>query len=350
MAVTLTTKDIRDRHILTKLITKQLHEDSSIGAKIAPLEQTNSRHVKVAIRTWTPAGLGQFKAINANTPIRRGGGDVEQQYTQLVDLEEMEVLDADDLINLASPDDRVAKAAARDVVEIGKELAIRNRNLTRWMRWQAFKDELSITFNDGTATAIDYDLDNSDGGMSESHIVSASTDWDTAGSASPITDVRNWEDILSTDAEVDGAFLHVNKKTFRTMQQIDEIEGYLLDHYGPLKIPNAAAMKEIFDLTGGIIVENGYYVDTSGTRHYYIPEGYALMTTPYTVDGESIAQVYDGPAVMVRGDDLVVANNPGLQVEVFVDKKSKNQFIRLSTARMVWLRRECFLYCHLYTA
>ena len=310
MAVTLKARDIQSRHVLTLLIKKKLHEDSSLGAQIAPMKAINTRKFKVAIREFTPAGVGQFKAINANTPIFRGGGTVEEVLETLVDLEEMEVIHPDDLIRLNSPDEDVANAAKRDIAEIGLELAIRNRNRTRWMRWKAFQDALTLTFNDGTAYDVDYDLDNSNGGMSASHIVTATNEWNTQTITTAITDLQTWVDLIGTDLGVDGAWMHVNKKTFRTMQRIDEIESYLLDHYGPLKIPDADAMKKIFQLDGGIVVENGYWEDTDGTRNYYIPEGYALITSPYQVDDAPIAGVYDGPVVMWQDPILLHFNCP----------------------------------------
>lgn len=352
MATTIQARDIQQRHILTELIKASLHEDDSVGAKIAPLQSINTRKFKVAVRKYTEANYGQFKATNANTPIFKGGGTVEEILETLVDLEEMEVIDADELIRLESPDDAVAVAAMRNITEISKELAIRNRNLTRYMRWQAFQDGLTITFSDGGAYDVDYDLDNSDDGMSATHVVTASVDWDTPATADPLTDVRTWVDLIGTDLGYDGRWLHMNKNTWRTMQQIDQLEGYLLDHYGPLKIPNKAAVKEILDLDGGIIVENGYYKDTSGDRHYYIPEGYCMLTSDYRVDSAPIAGVYDGPVVLydpASGQNRV-QNNPGLQVEIFADPMSKATYVRLGTARMVWMRREAFVWAKVYTA
>jgi hypothetical protein len=266
--LTLDPRSIDDMHVLTRLITRELHEDTSLAEKICPLSQINRRKVRVAIRDFNPAGLGQFKAVNANTPVRAGGATVTTTYMELVDLEEKEVLKADDLLALGSLEGRVAQEAARNVIRIGQELAMRNRNLTRWMRWKAFADELTITYADGTAVDVDYDLDNSDGGMDRSHIItlSGSDCWDQPSTATPVSQVQDWVDYIADDLGVDGHWLHMNKKTFRKLQVIDEIEGYLLDHYGPLKIPTAQAMQEIFDIQGGIVIENGYWEDTTGTN------------------------------------------------------------------------------------
>ncbi len=346
-------RSIEDAHVLTRLITKELHEDTEIGEKIAPLRTVTSRKIQVKTRQFNPAGIGQFKSINGNTPIRAGGGRVTSEYMELVDLEEKEVLRADDILALASIDDRVAADAARNVVEIGRELAIRNRNLTRWMRWKAFQDALTFTFHDGTSVAVQYQLGNEDSGMTYAHVQELLTTakWNAPTTADPLGNVQDWSDYIATDLGVDGAWLIMNRKTFRILQKVDQIEAYLMEHYGPLKIPNAEAMAEIFDLKsagGGILVENGYWEDTDGTKNRYIPDGYVLMTAPWVVDSAPIAEVYDGPVVMVQGNDLVAAPNPGLQAEMYIEAESKTKSIRLATARMVWLRREAFIWAKVY--
>jgi hypothetical protein len=187
--------------------------------------------------------------------------------------------------------------------------------------------------------------------MSASHIVTASTAWDSEASADPITDMETWVDLIAADLSVDGKWFHVNKKTFRKMQKIDLWQNYMLDHYGPLAIPTAEMMAKVMNLEGGIVIENGYWEDIDGSINRYIPDGYALLTSDYVVDDAPIAQVYDGPVVLADGaGNLRVANNSGMQVEIFADPKSKTQYIRLSTARIPWIRREAFVWCKLYDA
>ncbi len=349
-------RSIEDAYKLTMLIKTGIHEDATLIEQLMPLRGTKSRQIKIKTRDYDPAALGQFKALNANTPTRSGGGKITTDYLELVDLEEKEVLRASDLIALKSLDEEVALAAARDVVQVGIELAQRNRQLSRWMRWQALKDALTITYQDGVAITVDYDQDNTDSGMSATHQpdVHSSAPWNNAAS-DIIGTVQGWIDTLGEDAEVDGQVLIVNKNTWRYMQKNTAIKGFLLDHYGPLGIPSLKAVASmIWDVDpntpggGQILVENGYYRDANDARQRFLPDGYALLTTPWEVDGEPIAVLWDGPVVRVQGESLVVENNPGALAETYINKESKQFNIRVATSRMPWIRRECVMYARVY--
>lgn len=349
-------RSIEDSHTLTMLIRKGVHEDTTLAEKIMPLRSTSKRRIKIKTREFDPSALGQFKATNANTPIRTGGGTVETTYQELVDLEEKEVLSQQDILDLASIDDRVQLEAARNVAEVVMELRQRNRQLTNWMRWKALQDELTITYHDGTAIAIDFDLNNTDARMKTNHVkdVHSSAPWNNAAS-DIIGTMQTWLDELSNDAGVNGASLIVNQATWRHMQKNTVIKGFLSESYGALKIPSLKAVASMFwDIdpdnpeNGQILVEDKFYRDAADARQYFVPDGYALLTTPWVVDNEPIAVMFDGPVVKVQGNDLVVSNNPGAEAEMYIDAEAKRKNIRVATARMPWMRRECFIWARVY--
>lgn len=350
-------RSIEEAYVLTGIIRKgAAQETATLAEQLAPLDPVFTRKVKVKLRDTDPAGLGQFKAINAATPIRTGGGEIETHYIELVDLEEKEVISAADLRDLYSADKQNQQWAVRGIVDMTKELARRNRNLTNWMRWQMFKDALTITYADGGAITLDFDMDNTDGRLYATHLpdVSGSAPWSTAGS-DVIGTVRGWTDTIGRDCGIDANTLVMNKTTWRYLQQNSALAAYLSESYGPVKWLSSRTVAQIvWDLDpdnkedGRIVIENGYYENEAGTRYYWLPDGYVLLTSPAVVDGSPIAKVFDGPVVTVSGNDLVVGNNPGLVADMYTNAEQKTKNVRVATSRMPWMRRECFMFCKVY--
>jgi len=344
-------RSIEDAYVLTRVIENAVHEDTSIAERICPLTPVNTRQVQVAVREFTPVGLAAFKAQNASTPTRIGGVAVQRIFLDLPDIEEQEPISTQDILHLASADDRVALAAARNIVKIAEELRQRNRQRSIWMRWMAFRDQLSIAYETGDTLTIDFDLDNTDGGMDRSHVITLSgSDVWTNDTSDPIGQVQTWVDYIADDLGVDGAWLHMNRKTWRTLKEHAALKAFLTESSGDLKLLTTDRVRILFDLEGGIVVENGYYEDTDGSKVRFIPDGYVLVTAPYVVYGAPIAEMWDGPVVMYdpASNDLVVANNPGAREEIYVNPASKTKCVRVNTARMAYIRREAFIWAQVF--
>ncbi len=345
-------RSIEDTHVLTTVIRKAVHEDTTIAEKIMPLTSVNSRRVKVKTVEFNPASLGQFKAINSNTPIRTGGGKVTTEYGELVDLEEKEVLSAEDMLDLYSLDQRVALGAARTIVEVTRELQQRNRQLSNWMRWKAMQDALVITYPDGSAISVDYDMNNTDAKMKYNHIkdVSGSAPWNNVGS-DIITTVQGWIDEIKKDAGAKGSILIFNTNTWRKVQLNTALLAKISSSFNRIITPSMVDTATIFwdePNSGQIMLEDAYYEDTAGAQYDFVPDGYALLTSPWTVDGEQIGKLWDGPVVRVNGTDLTISNNPGAEAEIYVNAEQKSKNVRVGTARMPWLRRQCFIWARVY--
>jgi hypothetical protein len=356
--------DVKKSHVLTRMIEKQVEEPAVYNVPFAPLYGTMQRKVKVMVREFDPAGLAQFHADNANTPVVKGGGEVEERYMELVEISEKHVLKASDLIALESPDPSVAEGAARDVVKLGAQLQQRNIQRTKWMAYMAARDALSIEYPDGASISIDFDLDgdtiNTD--FSGSHQPTYAdigdgyawdnTDDDGNYNADAIEALYTWTKLIEDDLGVQSGecILHLNKATWRYLKKNEGIKGELSAQNPRIVTPRLAEVVEILEIAEIRVVNDFYKVETDDTTKYrYVPDGYVLLTAPYVVNGTPIMEMYDGPVVRLVGEDLVVERNPGMVADIYANKEQRAKNIRLSTARMPVMNYPAgFVYAQVY--
>ena len=126
-------RDIKDSYVLTKIIERRAKEDERYDVPFAPLVSHADRRVMLRVRHVDGSGLASFKADDALTPVVNRGGDVTELHFEIPLIAEKHPLFSSDLIDLESPDDRIAHRAANSVIALGKQLRIRNMNRTRWM-------------------------------------------------------------------------------------------------------------------------------------------------------------------------------------------------------------------------
>ncbi|HNT78501.1 MAG TPA: major capsid protein [Anaerolineae bacterium] len=340
--------DVRKLHVLTRIIDRKLPETELYDVPFMPIRAFNGRKVKLAIKEVAGAGLAAFKADNANTPLISGQGDLQEQYIELLTIAEKAVLNAADLVNLGSPDNAVSAMAARTVVDLGVTLRRRNINRTRWMAWQAAKDALTITYPGGATISVSNDFAGAaqNSFFSGSHLPVVPQAWnhqDTDGryDTDVITDVYNWTKLIGDDLGVapSECILHLNGETWRVLrrnkwliQEVGVSSGSDVDRRRPLQLTEAA---DVLDVQG-IEIVNGYYLEDDGARskHYFLDDGQVLLTAPYTVNGMPIAEMYDGLVARVQGNQIVVANNPGMLAEIYVSAEQVAENMRVQTARM----------------
>lgn len=341
--------DVRKMHVLTRTLDRKIPETSVYDVPFMPLKAFNGRKLKLNVREVAGAGLAAFKADNANTPIITGQGEVQELYMELLTIAEKAVLNATDLIALNSPDNAVAAGAARTIVDLGVTLRRRNINRTRWMAWQAVKDSLTITYPSGVTIAIDNDLDGDSHNafFSGSHLPTVTQVWNHTDSdgrydTDVITDVYNWTKLIGDDLGVapSECILHMNGETWRVVRRnkylIQEAgvmsSGSDVDRRQPLKLEEAADVLDV----AGIEIVNSYYLDDDLTRtkHYFLDDGQLLITSPYVVGGQPIAEMYDGLVARVNNGKIEVATNPGMVAEIYVSEEQVAENIRVQTARM----------------
>jgi len=352
--------DVRKSHVLTRLIEKRVEEPTVYNVGFAPLYPTMQRKVKVNVREFDPVGLAQFKADNASTPVVKGGGEVEDRYMELVEICEKHVLAATDLIALESPDVSVAEGVARDVVKLGAQLRQRNIQRTKWMAYMAARDGLTITYPDGAGITMNFDLAgetiNTD--FTGSHLpsyedIGEGTGWDDA-TADIIEAVYTWTKLIEDDLGIDSGacIMHMNKTTWRYVKKNTGLKAELSATNPRIITPRLPEIVEILEIAEIKIINDYYKLETSDTTKYrYIPDGYVLITAPYSVNGVPIMEMYDGPVVMAQNGRLVVNRNPGATAEIYFFEEQKAENIRVSTARLPVMNYPAgFVYASVYDA
>ena len=334
--------DIKDSHVLTRVLDEKRPESSIYDVPFCPLYPFNGRKVRLAVRMHEGAGLASFKADNASTPIMPMSGSIQEVYLELALIAEKDVLEASTLIELESPDDRIAQLAAEDVLEKAMRLQQRNVNRTRWMAWQAVKDSLTISY-DGVTVAVDYDLDGStlnSSRFSASHLPTYSsglggTAWSSA-SADIIEDVYTCAKLIADDLGIDETevVMMVNSATWRYMKKNTGIEGELSSTNPRVITPRREEVVEVLELAD-IQIVNDFYFTASGTKTKFLPDGYALfMPKGFEYNGTPIMEMYDGLVARVQGGDIVVARNPGMIAEIYINEEQVAKNVRVQTARM----------------
>jgi len=337
--------DIRDSYELTRVLDRKLPETSVYDVGFMPIKSFRGRRVELRVRETNGAGLAGFKAENTNAPIVKQGGVLQQIYMDLVTIAEEDTISAEQYMALASKDDGVRAGAARTMVEKAENLKRRNINRTRWMAWKAVQDALTIVYPSGVAIAVDWDLDGSDWNshFTGSHLPTASVEWDHITDeeydADIITDVYNWSKLIADDLGTDegDAILHMNSTTWRYVRRNkyllkESSPSYSQPRSAPLTLAEVASVLDVAEVK----IVNAYYLDDTAlrTKYKFLEDGKVLLTAPYTVEGTPIAEMYDGLVATIDGEDIKVANNPGMAAEMYTNKVTISKNVRVQTARM----------------
>lgn len=331
--------DVKDSHVLTRLVERRIDESEIYDVQFAPITQTMARTIKLRVRHLDGAGLASFKADNADTPIISGAGDLTELFMELFLIAEKDVLKASDMIKLQSPDELVAREVAEEVVLKGVRLRRRNINRTRWMAWQAAKDALTVTFPDGTTIEVDFDLDGDaqNAWFTSSHLPTAAAAW--SDSATDIKeDVYTWSKLIADDLGIDQSevIMYCRTAVWRYLRKNTGINAELSSYQPRILTATRPEVAEILGI-GDIRINNQFYVTTSSTvdtRNYFLDTGHVLFTAPDSVAGVPLMEMKDGPVARVVGNDIVVAPNPGALSEIYINAEQITQNIRVQTSRL----------------
>jgi hypothetical protein len=329
--------DVKDSHVLTRLVERQVRESDIYNIPFAPIRGTMSRKVMVRVSHIDGSGLAKFKADNADTPIVSGSGGVTEIFMELFAIAEKEVLKASDMIALRSPDPLVANTAAADLVRKAARLRQRNVNRTKWMAWQAAKDDLSVAYPDGTAIKVDYDLDGDtyNNWFSTSHLPTASTTW-AAAATDIITDVYDWTYIIAEDLGIaqEQCVMYCSSKVLRYLLANTGVKAQLSTYQPRIITPTMAEVANILGISAIRVYNDFYVAESSQTKSKFLDDGHVLITAPDSVNGTPLAEVLDGPVARVVGNDIVVESNPGALAEIYLNAEQVAQNVRVQTARL----------------
>src|SRR4051812_3408857 len=283
--------DIWDQAVLTDLInrplTTQFEDNPRLGDLIAPVKAIQSRFAKIRVAQTLAFGLGQFKAPDATPALYTPDQTWREEVIELALLEEMHRVSGEDWLRLNSSDQVVRQSAGVELVDRGKILQLRNERLTEWMRWQAFTTgALTVSYPSGATLYVDY-------GLPSGHKPVVGTLWSNTASADPITDIRNWSNVLAADSGYFGLRLHMSSTTYDYLVRNQTVKSYLTATNRSMLIPTKQDILTLLrDGTDIVIYDNGYRAESAGSSRgvpnsltRFLPDGKVLMTTDYQIEG-----------------------------------------------------------------
>lgn len=329
--------DVKDSHVLTRTVNREVDEGTLYNIPFAPLMPKMSRKVKLRVKHMDGAGLAAFKADNASTPIVSGSGGLIEQFFDLLVIEEKDILKESDLIALASPDPLVAKTAANDVLDKAVRLRKRNINRTKWLAWMAVQDNLTVTYPDGATIGLDYDLAGSyqNSYFTSTHKPTASVAWSNVA-ADVMNDVYTWAKLISDDSGVDPSqcVMYISSLVWRYLWKNTGVKAELSGTQPRRITPTLSEVTDILGI-GAIRIYTEFYSNAAATtKTKYLGDGNVLISGPDVIDGSPIIDMVDGPMVRFVGGEPVVEPNPGAIAELYAHVESKTWNIRVGSARV----------------
>lgn len=328
---------IWDQAALTDVINRSLtttqENEPTVGEAIAPLVPVQAREVKMNVRDVHAFGKGQFRAPGATPPLYEPKVSYEERTIELAILSEQHRIKDEDYLALQSSDENYRRKAGLSIVERGEILAIRNRRLTEQLRWDAFMGEAVITYQSGAQVKIDY-------GIPSTHKVSASPAWTDRKNADVIADLKRWQKLTANAVGHYGTRIHMSSDTWELIIENEKLIDRLTGNDRPLYVPRESDVLSLLRAgTEFVITDAGYRDEGVGTNRGvdqikpYLPKGKVLITTPYVIEGERIADMPDGQVIVSTGYNSV-AIRQGPQAEVLLHHESKTHFLRYESARI----------------
>ncbi len=334
--------DIQDQAAVTDIvrgdIERTFEQGPQLGSVIAPLTTVQDLVVKMEEVEYRAFGKGQFKALEATPSLFTPKIRYSDEGIELALLEEMSPIGEKKWRELNSADEDIRRNAGVDILNLARILQLRNERLTEWMRWEAFKGELTISYPDeGQEIALDYK-------MPASHKPEAATPW-TDPEATPVDDIRAWQKLSANTVGHYGKVIHLNSETWDVLSRHAQVRDYLTDSSRALFLPTEDEVGRLMRGGTRFVMHDGGFQDESAgydqgldSLTHYIPNGYLLITTEYVIDGVRIADTPDGLVAVSTAYDTL-ALRQGMQSETIVDHKSKTHFLRQASARIPRIRK-----------
>lgn len=346
------TFDIYDQAALTQVINEPvdtaLEGAPRLGDQIAPLQNTESRMARMDVGRTYSFGIGQYKAPNAMPAlIEMPVTERREALVEMVQLEEMHRINSEQWQRLRSNDENVRRAEGLDIVDRGVILRRRMERLTEKMRWDVFTTgALTITYPRTNAQQfIDY-------GFLPGHkpVLAGPALWTDTANSDPVADLEAWQQKVADDSGYMGLMIHLTSQDAKLILQNAKLKTYFNVPAGTPFRPTLQQVASLLaDGTTFVIYDAGWRpmmsgADRSEAAHTrYLPVGTVVVTTPYTIEGERIADTLNGQV------DVSVAYNEaeptmGPANEVILNHLDKNRYLREAASRIVrLLHPECFL-------
>lgn len=342
--------DIYDQAALTVLINEPvdtaLESAPRLGDQIAPLQNTESRMARLDVGRTYSFGIGQFKAPNAMPAlVEMPVTERREELIEMVQLEEMHRINSEQWMRLRSRDERVRRSEGLEIVDRGVILRRRMERLTEKMRWDVFTTgALTVTYPRTNAQLfVDY-------GFLPGHKPVAAVSWVDIVNSDPVADLEAYQQKIVDDSGYPGTLIHITSNDAKLILRNTKLKTYFNIPAGTPFRPTLAQVAALLaDGTTFVVYDAGWRpmmsgADRSEAAHTrYLPEGTVLVTTPYSVEGERIADTLNGQ-VDISTSFNEAEPTMGPANEVILNHMDKNRYLREAAARIVrLLHPECFL-------
>lgn len=325
--------------VLTELVTQPvltaMESEPRLGDQIAPLQNIDGQYVSMRVRDVHAFGIGQFKAPEATPPlVDLTGREEREEIFELVQLDEMHRISPTRWERLQSTDENIAAEEARKLVEIGQELEIRNQRLTEKMRWDALKGTLVVSYQQADAVLqINYP-------KPAGHSPTVSVDWTDTTNSDPIADIKGWQQQVADSSGFPGTLVHLSSEDYELIAVNEKLKGYFNIPAGQPFRPQQDDIEGLLEPGTRLVITNaGYRTASVGASRAaadhtrYLPVHEVLVTTPYTLEGQRIADTPNGDVQIQTGYNST-AFLKGPASEIKLDSDSYNYFLRHASRRI----------------
>lgn len=344
------TFDIWDQAVLTAVINEPvdtaLESAPRLGDQIAPLENTESRMARIEVGRTYSFGIGQYKAPNAMPAlIEMPTTERREALIEMVQLEEMHRINSEQWQKLRSNDENVRRAEGLDIVRRGEIMRQRMERLTEKMRWDVFVNGLlTITYpRTGSQLLVNY-------GWLPGHKPVATNLWTNTSTSDPVADLDAAQQKVADDSGYLGTRIHLTSADAKLLLTSDSLKTYFnVDPGTPFRASLAQVAALLADGTEFVVHDAGWRPMASGAARdesahtRYLPIGKVMVTTPYNIEGERIAQTLNGQIDVSRDfNSAEPVMGPGN--EIILNHLDKNRYLRQAGSRIVQVNHpECFL-------
>lgn len=303
------------------------------GERILPLQTVNGRHIKVRVQDVLPTGLAQFKAPGAVPALWTHRPNLREQVIELVDIDEMHRIDPIDMLKFKSPDPNVVKEATWDLTARGAAMQDRNELRTEWMRWEALRGTLVVSYPAAGSVTINY-------GIPAANFPTAGTPWTDIDDSDIVEDLWTLGTVSLDRAGIYLSKFHFTSEVYRYMRRNVGIRDSLSSYGRNVFLPTDNDLRDLLrEGSQFVVVDSGYLPENQQNYKLtkWIKDGEVFATTPdYKYAGRRIGEVADGWVLVgpAGGAGQQPVARQGMQSEWIYNRIGQQTLLRQASARM----------------
>lgn len=334
--------DIFEQTVLTEVVKRE-HERirkqaggdekmvDTLGSQILPLATQNGRRVKLRVSDVLPYGMAHLKAPGATPALWTHRPRLREEMIELVDIDEIHRIDAEDMLKLKSPDPNVVKEVVWDIAQRGAAAQDRNESRTEWMRWEALKGTLVADYPDANSITISY-------GIPAAHFPVAGTAWTDVDNADPVEDLWALGAVPIDSAGIYLSKFHFSSEVWRYMRRNAKIKDALSSYGRNVFLPTENDVRDLLrEGSQWVVTDSGYIPE--GREDFkltkYIEDGQIFATTSdYNYAGRRIGDMADGWVLVGQEGREMPTARQGMQSEWIYHRMGQQTFLRQASARI----------------